>query len=103
NLRLIRLPLHDGTYKPPVVRSISGGWVVQDEDMGADADFKPVTGAKFPAEKTSLARFGVMAAKHLKSNAIGLFAAHGHGFSMIGAGMGNPNRLVSMKQAAEKA
>ncbi|MDD9900033.1 MAG: bifunctional phosphoribosylaminoimidazolecarboxamide formyltransferase/IMP cyclohydrolase [Alphaproteobacteria bacterium] len=103
NLRLIALPLYDGTYKPPVVRSVSGGWLVQEEDTGVDADFKPVTGAAFPPEKSGLARFGVMVSKHLKSNAIGLFMAASGGFSMVGAGMGNPNRLVSMKQAAEKA
>ncbi len=103
NLRLLALPVYDGTCKQPMVRSISGGYVVQQEDTGADADFKPATANPFPPAKSALARFGVMACKHLKSNAIGLFAETADGFSMIGAGMGNPNRLVSMKQAVEKA
>ena len=103
NLRLIAISIHDGAYKPPIVRSISGGWLVQQEDSGVDAEFKPVTGSTFPASKNDLARFGVMACKHLKSNAIGIFKADTSGFSMIGAGMGNPNRLVSMRQAVEKA
>ncbi len=102
NLRLLALPAFTGTYAAPMIKSISGGFVVQQEDTGADADFNAVTSAKFPAND-SLARFGVMACKHLKSNAIGLFAAHDNGYSMIGAGMGNPNRLVSIKQAVEKA
>lgn len=102
NLRLIALASYDGSYKPPIVRSISGGFLVQQEDTGADAEFKPVTGAAFPAAKNDIARFGVMACKHLKSNAIGIFAGSNAGISMIGAGMGNPNRLISMKQAVEK-
>jgi phosphoribosylaminoimidazolecarboxamide formyltransferase / IMP cyclohydrolase len=103
NLRLLALPAFDGSYKQPMVRSISGGYVVQQEDNGADADFKPATANPFPPAKAALARFGVMACKHLKSNAIGLFSETAEGMSMIGAGMGNPNRLVSMKQAVEKA
>ncbi len=103
NLRLLALANYAGADKSIMVRSISGGWVVQQEDEGADADFKPMTGRDFPAGKSTLARFGVMACKHLKSNAIGLFLQSDKGLSMIGAGMGNPNRLVSMKQAVEKA
>ena len=103
NLRLLELPVYSGTQKALMVRSISGGWVVQQEDEGVDADFKPATGRPFPAEKADLARFGVMACKHLKSNAIGIFSVSDKGYSMIGAGMGNPNRLVSMKQAVDKA
>lgn len=103
NLRLLALPPYTGTEKSMMVRSISGGWVVQQEDEGADAEFKPATSAPFTPARADLARFGVMACKHLKSNAIGIFAANDKGFSMIGAGMGNPNRLVSMKQAVEKA
>jgi phosphoribosylaminoimidazolecarboxamide formyltransferase/IMP cyclohydrolase len=103
NLRLIATGLYDGAYKPPVVRSISGGWLVQQEDTGADTEFKSVTAISFPEEKIPLARFGVMASKHLKSNAIGIFVQSAQGITMIGAGMGNPNRLVSLRQAVEKA
>jgi phosphoribosylaminoimidazolecarboxamide formyltransferase/IMP cyclohydrolase len=102
NLRLIQLQNYDGQYKPPIVRSVSGGWLVQQEDVGIDTELRPVTGAIFPAAKTNLAKFGVMACKHLKSNAIGIFTASQNGMSMIGAGMGNPNRLISMQQAFEK-
>ncbi|MFH1157722.1 MAG: bifunctional phosphoribosylaminoimidazolecarboxamide formyltransferase/IMP cyclohydrolase [Pseudomonadota bacterium] len=103
NLRLLRVNPFDGTYKPPVVRSISGGWLLQQEDTGIDAEFKPATSMGIPPEKNALAKFGVMACKYLKSNAIGIFEATAKGFSMIGAGMGNPNRVVSMRQAVEKA
>lgn len=103
NLRLLAVALYDGTYRPPVVRSISGGWLLQQEDTGADGELKPVTPAGFPADKADAARFGIMACKHLKSNAIGLFRQDESGIHMLGAGMGNPNRLVSMKQAVDKA
>jgi len=102
-LRLLAVPVYNGRDMRPMVRSISGGYVVQQEDTGADADFSPVTANPFPPARNALARFGVMACKHLKSNAIGLFLESTEGFSMIGAGMGNPNRLVSLKQAVEKA
>jgi phosphoribosylaminoimidazolecarboxamide formyltransferase/IMP cyclohydrolase len=102
NLRLIQLPSYDGTYKPSIVRSISGGWLVQQEDTGIDSEFQSATGIAFPTEKINLAKFGIMASKHLKSNAIGIFTATDKGLSMIGAGMGNPNRLISMQQAFEK-
>ena len=103
NLRLLKVNPYDGTCKPPVVRSISGGWLVQQEDTGADAEFKLATKIEFPLEKNALTKFGVIACKYLKSNAIGIFGASEKGFSMIGAGMGNPNRVVSMRQAVEKA
>jgi phosphoribosylaminoimidazolecarboxamide formyltransferase/IMP cyclohydrolase len=103
NLRLIALPPYDGFDKFPVVRSVSGGWVVQQEDNGIDLSFSLVTGAAFPSGLSDIARFGIMACKHLKSNAIGIFSATDEGYYMIGAGMGNPNRLISMRQAVDKA
>ncbi|MCK5518756.1 MAG: bifunctional phosphoribosylaminoimidazolecarboxamide formyltransferase/IMP cyclohydrolase [Alphaproteobacteria bacterium] len=103
NLRLLKVDSYDGTCEQSVVRSISGGWVVQEEDTGADTEFKQATKIKIPSEKKVLTEFGVMACKYLKSNAIGIFGETSKGFSMIGAGMGNPNRVVSMRQAVEKA
>jgi phosphoribosylaminoimidazolecarboxamide formyltransferase/IMP cyclohydrolase len=39
----------------------------------------------------------------LKSNAIGLVYQSEKGMSLAGGGMGNPNRLISLKEAIEKA
>lgn len=103
NLRLIAVPAYDGSYKPPMVRSIFGGWTVQEEDTGADTQLTSATKASFAADREALARFGIAACKHLKSNAIAIVSEGKNGLSLIGAGMGNPNRLVSMRQAAEKA
>jgi phosphoribosylaminoimidazolecarboxamide formyltransferase/IMP cyclohydrolase len=44
-----------------------------------------------------------MVTKHLKSNGIALFKEVTDGFMLVGAGMGNPNRLVSISQAVAKA
>ncbi|MGM0421734.1 MAG: bifunctional phosphoribosylaminoimidazolecarboxamide formyltransferase/IMP cyclohydrolase [Pseudomonadota bacterium] len=103
NLRLLRHPVYNGQEEAPVIRSISGGWLVQDEDNGVDSDFQTVTKAVFSEDKLALARFGTMVGKHLKSNAIGLVKQTDNGMALIGAGMGNPNRLISLHQAVDKA
>ena len=50
-----------------------------------------------------LLKFGTMVSKHIKSNAIVLVKQTDDAFHLIGAGMGNPNRLVSTEQAIAKA
>lgn len=102
NLRVLISPENED-QTPMMLRSISGGWVVQEEDMGADTDFTPKTQKPFSETQTTLAKFGTLVTKHLRSNAIALVQENDDGFSLIGAGMGNPNRLVSITQAAEKA
>ena len=87
----------------PEVRSILGGWLVQQEDSEEIRELQPVTNLPFPHNKESLARFGIVSVKHLKSNAISLVASKGESFFLIGAGMGGPNRLAVLGQAIEKA
>ena len=103
NLRLIPLDLDELDVSGYMVRSITGGWVVQEEDQGLDEDYKVVTEIPFDDSKVELAKFGSVVCKHLKSNAIGLFTKTENGFSLVGAGMGNPNRLISVAQAIDKA
>jgi len=102
NLRLIEMDLtHESSeYK---IRSISGGWVVQDQDAGLDQQITSVTEKPFAASKINLVEFGTMVNKHLRSNAIALVKETQDGYALVGAGMGNPNRLISTKQAIEKA
>jgi phosphoribosylaminoimidazolecarboxamide formyltransferase/IMP cyclohydrolase len=84
-----------------MLRSVYGGVLLQDEDEGADEEFRSVTKLAFPEEKLPLARFGVMACKHLRSNAIALVRAiPGGNFQLVGAGMGQPNRIDSNKVLA---
>ncbi|MEK7484745.1 MAG: bifunctional phosphoribosylaminoimidazolecarboxamide formyltransferase/IMP cyclohydrolase, partial [Planctomycetota bacterium] len=102
NLRLIEISLHQD-FPEWVVRSISGGWVVQTPDIGTDTDFQLKTIHPFPQEHQSLAQFGIIVGKYLRSNAILLVQETSEGMCVLGAGMGNPNRLISLKQAIEKA
>ena len=82
-----------------LLRSISGGMLVQDEDEGMDSEFKNVTKIQFDSNKMNLAKFGITACKHLKSNAIAIVTEKEDGsFWLTGADMGQPNRLYSMRQ-----
>jgi phosphoribosylaminoimidazolecarboxamide formyltransferase/IMP cyclohydrolase len=104
NLRLIPMTFNDPTkVKEYMVRSISGGWVVQNEDNYIDNEFKTVTKKKMDESLKELTTFGVLVCKHLKSNAIALVGENKSGRFLMGAGMGNPNRLISLDQAVDKA
>ncbi|WP_321287587.1 bifunctional phosphoribosylaminoimidazolecarboxamide formyltransferase/IMP cyclohydrolase [uncultured Sunxiuqinia sp.] len=99
NLRLLVTPVKAETTGEKLYRSISGGMLVQDEDEGMDSEFKNVTKIKFDDNKLNLAKFGITACKHLKSNAIAVVTENSDGsFWLTGAGMGQPNRLDSMRQ-----
>ena len=98
NLRLLETPVKNETTGEKLYRSISGGMLVQDEDEGVDAEYKTVTKKAFEDSKINLAKFGVTACKHLKSNAIAVVTENEDGsFWLTGAGMGQPNRLDSLR------
>jgi len=98
NLRLLVTPVKPEITKEKLYRSVSGGMLVQDEDEGMDTQFEKVTEKEFGSEKINLARFGVTACKHLKSNAIAIVTQKENGsFWLTGAGMGQPNRLDSLR------
>ncbi len=81
--------------------SVSGGVLVQEEDEGLDSEFKNVTRAAFPKELHRLAHFGVMSAKHLKSNGVALVRQTKEGWlQLVGAGMGQPNRVDCIRMLA---
>jgi phosphoribosylaminoimidazolecarboxamide formyltransferase / IMP cyclohydrolase len=99
NLRLLVTPVRPSATNEKIIRSVSGGLLIQDEDDGGDTEYRNVTRAVFDDSKMNLARFGVMACKHLKSNAIALVTQNPDGsFWLTGAGMGQPNRLDSLRQ-----
>ena len=99
NLRLLVTPLKQEITREKLYRSISGGMLVQDEDEGMDTEFRNVTKVQFNNQKLNLARFGITACKFLKSNAIALVTENSDGsFWLTGAGMGQPNRLDSLRQ-----
>jgi phosphoribosylaminoimidazolecarboxamide formyltransferase/IMP cyclohydrolase len=98
NLRLLVNPVKKEITGEKLYRSISGGMLVQDEDEGMDTSFVNVTVRQFDLKKMNLAKFGVVACKHLKSNAIALVSETENGsFWLTGAGMGQPNRLDSLR------
>ena len=99
NLRLLVTPVKAEKTGEKLYRSISGGMLVQDEDEGMDTEFKNVTKIEFDQNKLHLAKFGITACKHLKSNAIALVTENSDGsFWLTGTGMGQPNRLDSLRQ-----
>jgi phosphoribosylaminoimidazolecarboxamide formyltransferase/IMP cyclohydrolase len=98
NLRLLVTPVRPEDSGEKVIRSISGGLLMQDEDEGSDTEFVNVTTSEFDQKKLDLAKFGVIACKHLKSNAIALVTQNSDGsLWLTGAGMGQPNRLDSLR------
>ncbi len=99
NLRLLVTPVKPQMTGEKLYRSISGGMLVQDEDEGLETEFKNVTKIQFSNNKMNLAGFGITACKYLKSNAIALVTENADGsFWLTGAGMGQPNRLDSLRQ-----
>ncbi len=100
NLRVLLCPLRKPGTKERMIRSVYGGVLIQDEDEGLDSELRSVTKIPFPREKLALASFGIMAAKHLRSNAIALVRAHKNSFQLVGAGMGQPNRIDSLRALA---
>nr|WP_319400812.1 bifunctional phosphoribosylaminoimidazolecarboxamide formyltransferase/IMP cyclohydrolase [uncultured Carboxylicivirga sp.] len=98
NLRLLETPIKEAITGEKLIRSVSGGILVQDEDEGVDEKFETVTKRQFADNKMNLAKFGITACKHLKSNAIALVTENEDGaFWLTGAGMGQPNRLDSLR------
>ena len=99
NLRVLETPVKPEIAGEKLYRSISGGLLIQDEDEGLETEFKNVTKVQFDSSKINLSKFGITACKHLKSNAIALVTQNQDGsFWLTGAGMGQPNRLDSLRQ-----
>lgn len=103
NLRLLELAPHSGVLKDLMIRSIHGGHIIQEEDEGVEDKIDLVTESKEIDPLSIVTQFGIKIGKHLKSNAIVLIDESDDLISIAGAGMGNPNRLVSVHQACEKA
>lgn len=100
NLRLLELPLKPLEAKETVIRSFLGGVLVQEEDESFTSEYQPVTHIGWHEKDNRLAAFGVMAVKHLKSNAIALVRESQGVLELAGAGMGQPNRIDSLMKLA---
>jgi phosphoribosylaminoimidazolecarboxamide formyltransferase/IMP cyclohydrolase len=98
NLRLMRAAAHTD---PTVLKSISGGYLVQTADaVGFDRGSCTVPSKRQPTEDEWAAMaFGWKVAKHVKSNAI-VYARRGQ---TMAVGAGQMSRVDSVKIAAMKA
>ncbi len=87
--------------RQPAFRSVSGGFLVQDADMGAldEATMRTVTKREPTAQERADMIFAMRVAKHVKSNAI-VFAKDG---ATIGVGAGQMSRVDSVRLAVWKA
>ncbi len=100
NMRILLCPPKEFQRQEKMIRSVYGGVLVQDEDIGMDPELRSVTEKPFLEEKISLAQFGIMVCKHLRSNAIALVHEENGTYQLVGAGMGQPNRLDSIRALA---
>lgn len=105
NLRILRSPLPPDYNGKPIpafdYRRVKGGLLVQEADNLAEdqMEMKVVTNRQpTPAEAHDL-RFAWRAVKHVKSNAIVLAKNN----TLLGMGAGQPNRVVSVFLAKNKA
>ena len=102
NLRLLTTGgLPDPRVARPAVRQVSGGWLVQDDDIGTiSADDLKVVTKRAPSEaQIADMLFAWRVAKHVKSNAI-IYVKDGATF---GIGAGQMSRVDSSTIAALKA
>jgi phosphoribosylaminoimidazolecarboxamide formyltransferase/IMP cyclohydrolase len=106
SLRLLELPLlgedrSSWGMEPRELRSVPGGLLVQSRDLAAGqvAQWKTVTKRKPSAEELEALRFAWSVVKHVKSNAIVL----AHADVTVGVGMGQTNRVDSVRIAAQRA
>lgn len=99
NLRLVKV--RGGASEEPVVKSISGGYLVQSADAATlnRAEAKIVTQRGPSVEEWKSLEFAWKVAKHVKSNAI-VYAKDGQ---LIAAGAGQMSRVDSVKVGAMKA
>lgn len=102
NLRLLTTSgLGDPSAPALAVRQVSGGWLVQDKDVGRITrdDLKVVTKRAPSEQELSDLLFAWTVAKHVKSNAI-IYVKDG---ATVGVGAGQMSRVDSTRIAARKA
>jgi phosphoribosylaminoimidazolecarboxamide formyltransferase/IMP cyclohydrolase len=97
NCRLLSIP--PGTMAVTELRSIQGGYLLQERDRGDDAEWRLVTQRAASQAEMRALRFAWRAVAHVKSNAI-LLARNQHA---VGIGGGQPSRLDAVRQALAKA
>jgi len=101
NLRLLEVTTPVAPPQPRVLRSVSGGLLVQDADSAAEVEdeWTVPTSSKPNADTLAELRFAWRVAKHTKSNAIVLT----RGRAAVGVGAGQMSRVDSVRIAVQKS
>ncbi|MBN2410352.1 bifunctional phosphoribosylaminoimidazolecarboxamide formyltransferase/IMP cyclohydrolase [candidate division KSB1 bacterium] len=101
NIRLIELPPKSEIFKGYDMKTVSGGYLFQDFDLGFDneADFKVVTKRQPTDSEWNAMRFGWKVVKWVKSNAV-IFVNEKQ---TLGIGAGQMSRVDSSRFAVQKA
>lgn len=98
NVRLLETPISP-ERSALTVRSIRGGWLVQDSDEEPNSSWRVVTRRKPDHEEERALRFLWTLVRHVKSNAIVVGTAN----QLLGVGAGQMNRVRSVRLALEQA
>jgi phosphoribosylaminoimidazolecarboxamide formyltransferase / IMP cyclohydrolase len=101
NLRVLELDA-DTAFGDSDNRICLGHLLTQDADHQLHGELRVATSAPHVVD-AELARFGLRAARAIKSNAIAIVARRGSNFQLLGMGAGQPNRVASARLAAERA
>ncbi len=102
DIRLLEIGEFAAASSRKVYKHVIGGMLVQDRDAVVWEKFESATKIGFPEAKKALAEFTWKACKHLKSNAIAIGTEYAPGqYSLVGAGMGQPNRIDSNQKLAQ--
>jgi phosphoribosylaminoimidazolecarboxamide formyltransferase / IMP cyclohydrolase len=101
NLRILAMPSADRPRHGWTVRSIAGGLLVQDADVGDEpfCDWRVVTATQPDDATLADLRFAWIACKHTKSNAIVLADDQ----QVVGVGAGQMSRVDSVRLAVERS
>jgi phosphoribosylaminoimidazolecarboxamide formyltransferase / IMP cyclohydrolase len=101
NLRILTLPTATSPRAGRQLRSIAGGLLVQDADVGEEpwSAWEVVTRVRPDQPTLADLRFAWVAAKHTKSNAIVLAADR----QLVGVGAGQMSRVDAVRLAVERS
>jgi len=101
NLRLLRMPSAERPLRGRQLRSVAGGLLVQDADVGIEPweDWEVVTETHPDEGVLTDLRFAWTACKHTKSNAIVLVKDR----QVVGVGAGQMSRVDSVRLAVERS
>lgn len=95
NIRLIKINPKSNHQGEKTVKSINGGFLVQDEDeiIATELNYKSVTKAEFKTHQDQLINFGQTLIKYKKSNCLMLAIENDSVLKVLASGVGQPNRL----------